>query len=136
MNNYLWKCFLQYFYNTTQGQNVLNFFHIFFPLTSKATLTCSFLRIQNRSFQFRINKLFKNIWFFMLDQCRQLYPFNPIRTGLLGGIKSREGGGYKKPHLWKPSADCQNALKLGLSNIWDISSCLKLLWLILCHKYA
>ena len=99
MNNYLWKCFLQYFYNTTQGQNVLNFFHIFFPLTSKATLTCSFLRIQNRSFQFRINKLFKNIWFFMLDQCRQLYPFNPIRTGLLGGIKSREGGVQKTTPL-------------------------------------
>ena len=58
--------------------------------------------------------------------------FNPIRPGLLGGIKSRGGGGYKKPQLWKPSSDRQNTLKFGLSNIWDISYCLKLLWLILC----
>ena len=60
--------------------------------------------------------------------------FNPIRPGLFGGIKSwgREGGEDKKPHLWKPSSDCQNALKFDLSNIWDISFCLKLLWLTLC----
>ena len=58
---------------------------------------------------------------------------NPIRPGLLGCIKSRRGEeGYRKPHFWKPSSDCQNALKFGLSNIWDISFCLKVLWLILC----
>ena len=38
----------------------------------------------------------------MLDQCRQLYPFNPIRTGLLGGIKSREGGGTKNHTFENP----------------------------------
>ena len=37
----------------------------------------------------------------MLDQCRQLYSFNPIRPGLLGGIKSQGGGGGTKNQIFE-----------------------------------
>ena len=57
------------------------------------------------------------------DHSYRILIINSIKPRLLKGVKSWGGGGGTKT---TPS-DCQNALKFGLCNIWDISFCLKLL---------
>ena len=62
---------------------------------------------------------------------------NPIRPGLLENIKSWRGGQGTGNHTFeKLSSDCQNALKFGLSNVWDVSFLFKIALTHTLHKYA
>ena len=80
----------------------------------KSVVAERFIRtLKNKIFKHMV-AISKNVYLDVWDDI-----VNPIRSGLSRGIKSW-GGGHKKPHPWKPSSDCQNALKFGLSNIWDI----------------